>query len=88
VKVLAICSPSAGADMSRFARLLPEEGRALRELKASGTVLEAWSPGRPGAILILSADDISQAEDMMRHLPLAKAGLLTFELTPLSDIRI
>jgi hypothetical protein len=38
----------------------------------------------PGACL--SSSPVSWQEPLIRHLPLAQAGLLTVELTPLSDI--
>ena len=74
--------------MGRFAGLVPDEGRALRQLKVSGALAEAWSPGRPGAVLVIVADDIDSARRVIDDLPLAKAGLMTAELVPLYDMAL
>jgi hypothetical protein len=55
---------------------------ALRRLRQSGALTNAWSPGRPGAILMLDAD-IDDAEDLISALPLARAGMLDYEIAPL-----
>jgi muconolactone delta-isomerase len=86
MKVLAICFPVADADMESFSRLVPEEAGALRRLKTDGTVTEAWSPGRPGAVLILDVDDLKAAQRVIDELPLVGAGLITTDLIPLLDI--
>jgi muconolactone delta-isomerase len=74
--------------MARFAQLVADEATDLRRLKASGVLLEAWSPGRPGAILVLATDDVEAARTVIDQLPLARAGLLTTTLTPLADIAL
>jgi muconolactone delta-isomerase len=82
VVVLVICRPAADVNMQAFARLLPDEMEALRRLRQSGALTNAWSPGRPGAILMLDAD-IDDAEDLISALPLARAGMLDYEIAPL-----
>ena len=35
---------------------------------------------QPGAVLVLECDDVTEAERLVAALPMAKAGLLDFEL--------
>jgi uncharacterized protein YciI len=88
MKFLVICRPREGSQMDRFAALLSEEFEALRQLKARGVILEAWSPGRPGAILIVEANSESDAEGVVNRLPLAVADLIEIELNPLLQLGI
>ena len=55
--MLVICRPAADADLAGFGQVLTEEFAALRRLKAAGVLTQAWSPGRPGAVLMLEAAD-------------------------------
>ncbi len=80
---LVICRPAEDADQAAFRRLLPAETAALRELKGSGTLAGAWSPGRPGAVLMLEVTDETEAARITAGLPLAQAGLITTEIVPL-----
>jgi uncharacterized protein YciI len=88
MKFLVICRPREDSQMDRFAALLSEEVEALRQLKARGVILEAWSPGRPGAILIVKANSESDVEGVVNRLPLAVAGLIEIELNPLLQLGI
>ena len=88
MKFLAICSPKGEAPDDRFAELVPEEAEALRRLKARSILVEAWSPGGPGAVLILEAASEGEAEAIMAQLPLAAAGFIEATLTPLHDLAL
>jgi hypothetical protein len=83
MKVLVICRPRAGGDAAAFARLVPDETVELRRLRDNGTLTEAWSPGRPGAVLMLEVAGLGEAEAAAAGLPLAGAGLITVEIIPL-----
>jgi hypothetical protein len=63
-----------------------EELAALRALKARGALLEAYSPGRPGAVLVFAGDEqaVAQALD---ELPLYRAQLLEVELIELKPFQ-
>ena len=54
--VPVICRPrSAEEPMSvRWAELVPREADALRRLREDGLLRRAWSPGTPGAVLLLT----------------------------------
>ena len=81
--ILVICRPAEGADQAEFRRLVPAETAALRDLKGSRVLTGAWSPGRPGAVLMLDAPDEAEAARLMAGLPLVQAGLISTEIIPL-----
>jgi muconolactone delta-isomerase len=83
VLVLVICRPAADADQVEFRRLMTAEAAALRQLNSSGALTGAWSPGHPGAVLMLDVPDQTQAARLTADLPLARAGLITTEIIQL-----
>jgi muconolactone delta-isomerase len=86
VQFLVICRPAEGGDPEDFKRLVPFETEVLRELKANGTLVDAWSPGHPGAVLVLHTADAEQAARILAELPLLEADLITTEIVPLYPI--
>jgi len=86
--VLVICRPVPDADQARFGELLAEEFAALRRLKASSALTQAWSPGRPGAVLILDVSDLPAATSLTARLPLAAAGLIATEIIPMYPLEL
>jgi len=86
MQFLVICRPAAGGDPGEFSRLVPLETEALREQKARGTLTGAWSPGRPGAVLMLDVADAEAATQILAGFPLVEAGLITTEVIPLHPI--
>ncbi len=86
MQFLVICRPAAGGDQDEFKRLVAAETAALRDLKAKGTLTQAWSPGRPGAVLMFGAPDAAQASRLITELPLVQAALVTTEIIPLHPI--
>ena len=88
MQFLVICRPAAGGDPDEFSRLVPFETEVLREQKARGTLTGAWSPGHPGAVLMLEAADADLAARIVADLPLVEAGLITTEIIPLRPIEL
>jgi len=88
MRVLVICRPAPGGDRAEFGRLVPGETAALRDLKARGILTEAWSPGRPGAVLVLDVADEPEAARLVAEFPLVQAGLITTEFIPLNPISL
>ena len=86
--ILVICRPAPDADQARFGQLLAEEFAALRRLKAGGALTQAWSPGRPGAVLMLDVPDVPEATRIAVGLPLAAAGLIATEIIPLHPLEL
>jgi hypothetical protein len=83
VKLLAIGRPPAAADVSQIGRHAAAEMRAPWQLYREGVVREMYSPGRPGAVLVLEASTKTEAETAVAGLPLAAAGLIGFEVIEL-----
>jgi muconolactone delta-isomerase len=86
VQFLVICRPAEGGDPEDFTRLVPFETEVLRDLKANGTLVDAWNPGHPGAVLVLETPDADQAARIVAELPLLQADLITTEIIPLYPI--
>ncbi len=86
MQFLVICRPASGGDQDEFERLVPAETAALRDLKANGTLTQAWSPGRPGAVLMLDVPDADQAARVVGAFPLVQAALITTEIIPLHPV--
>jgi hypothetical protein len=83
---LVICRPIADADLDEFTRLVPFETEAMREQKAVGTLTGAWSPGHPGAVLMLEVADAQAADQVLAGFPLVAAALITTEVIPLHPV--
>jgi hypothetical protein len=83
MKLLAIGRPREGADAHQIARCVREEMSALWQLYRDGAVQQMYSPGRPGAVLVLEVATRDQAEAALAGLPLAAGGLIDFELIEL-----
>lgn len=58
---------------------------ALRQLKAEGTLVEAYSPGGPGAVLIFEGDR-EAVEAVVSVLPLVMAKLVGTEIIDLQPL--
>ena len=67
------------ADIARHAAA---EMAGLAALKADGLLVEAYSPGGPGAILVFQASR-PEAEDALAALPLVAAELIEAEIIEL-----
>jgi hypothetical protein len=59
------------------------ELRALWQLYSDGVVREMYSPGVAGAILILEAGSVQDAERHLARLPLLSSGVMALEVTEL-----
>jgi muconolactone delta-isomerase len=72
-----------------FDKYLEAEAEAVRSMYIAGTVRAIWSRGDAvGAVLLLEADSIEQAEQLVASLPLMQRGMLDREkLIPLRGYR-
>jgi hypothetical protein len=83
MKLLAIGRLREGADVRQIALRAHGEMAALWQLYRDGVVREMYSPGRPGAVLLLETAARQDAEAALAGLPLAAAGVIDFELIEL-----
>ena len=65
---------------------LRREDEALEIGAGTGVLTEAWSPGGPGAVLMLEVPDQAGADRIVGSFPLVQAGLITTEVIPLHPI--
>jgi hypothetical protein len=59
---------------------IAEEAETLDEWRSQGVLVEAYSPGGPGAILVLEAPGVSEAASLVDGLTLCQAGLIQTEV--------
>ncbi len=87
-KILAIGTFAPHTDMHLVQRTLPAEVRATAELYLEGKIDQWYSlESRPGVVFILNVTDIAAAQAMLEALPLGKAHLMTFELSPIGPLK-
>jgi hypothetical protein len=86
-KILAIGTLAANVDRQAAMRVLPSEVRATVQLYLDGKIDQWYSlQGRTGVAFILNVTDPQAAKDMLEALPLGRAHMMTFELTPIAPL--
>jgi hypothetical protein len=84
MKILAIEVETGGVTPEQFTPYLEAEARAVWELYQSGVIRELYfRADRPEAVLILECADVNEAQETLSGLPLARAGLIRFDMIPL-----
>jgi hypothetical protein len=84
MKLLAIMRPPPQTDVrAAIAQRAADELRALWHLYRDGVVREMYSPGGPGAVLVLETDSIASARSALEQLPLRADGVMTLDLIEL-----
>ncbi len=80
MKILALEHDRAGASDADLASLLKAEAQAVWDLMQTGTIREIYfREGARRAVLILEAESVRAAQEMLARLPLVKTGLTEFE---------
>ena len=82
MRFLVLCRPRPGVTREQIAPHGPDEMAALQALKAGGGLLEAYSPGGPGAVLIFAGERPS-VDAALASLPLVEAELIEAEVIEL-----
>ena len=86
-RILAIGTVNPGVDPAVVRSILPNEIRATVKLYLDGKIDQWFSlQGRNGVAFILNVTDPAAAHDMLEKLPLGRAHLMSFELTPLAPL--
>jgi hypothetical protein len=85
VKVLAIGHPRSGVRWEHIAPYVGEQARSVWERYESEQVREFYlrADHRPGVVLVLECDGVTEAERLVAALPISEADLLDFEVIPL-----
>jgi hypothetical protein len=84
MKLLAIMRPRDGIDVrTGVARHAEAELRALWKLYRDGFVREMYSPGGPGALLVIEASSVEAAQRGVSLLPLIANEIMALELIEL-----
>jgi hypothetical protein len=84
MKYLAIEVEAPGVGRDRFEPLLKAEAARLWQLYQSGLVRELYFRlDRSEAVLVLECASLEQAQETLGSLPLAREGLITFQIIPL-----
>ena len=85
--VFALLKAKPGVTRERVMAVMPAEIRATVQLYIDGKIREWYSreDGR-GAVFLLNATDVAEAESIMESLPLAKEHLLDHEYIPVGPL--
>ena len=88
MKIVAIAHRSEKHKPVEFTPHLEAEAARSIKLYAEGRVRELYnrSDGK-GAVLVLEAENEQEAERLLDSLPLAKLGMLTFDIYPVKPYR-
>lgn len=84
MKILALDRPLPGATMEKVGLHLHDEIRHTWAANKTGVLRDIYfRQDRPGVAIFLECASVSEAEGLLADLPLAKAGLIEFEVIPL-----
>lgn len=84
MKLVAIMRPHEGLDVQgELARHAQSELRELWTLYQAGAVREIYSPGGPGAVLVLESESVEHARRTLARLPLLADEIMSLELIEL-----
>ena len=88
MKIIVVATRSNKFSDKDFAALLPAEAKKALQLVAEDVVREIDSrQDKKGAILVLEADSEEAARARLAELPLAEAGMLDFDVYPVTAYR-
>lgn len=84
MKILCIDRPLPGATFEKYQPHLQAEVRHTFQAYKQGTVRDIYlRQDRPGVAIFLECSSVDEAKQVLAEFPLAKAGLIDFELIPL-----
>ena len=84
MKLLCLDIPQPGATMEQYQPHMLDEARHAWQLYKSGIVRDMYfRQDRPGVAVIAEAESVDAAQKALAEFPLAKAGLIGWEVIPL-----
>jgi len=84
MKLLCLDIPQPGATLDKYQPHMLDEARHAWQLYKGGIVRDIYfRQDRPGVAIIAEADSVEAAKKVLRQFPLAKAGLIDWDVIPL-----
>lgn len=84
MKLLCLDVPQPNASFEKYQPLLLNEARHAWQLYKGGTIRDIYfRQDRPGVAIIAECDSVETAKKVLSEFPLAKAGLIGWEVIPL-----
>lgn len=83
MKIIAVSRPVT-RPLAELAPLLPDEARTVWELYANDMVREQYLRDDGGVVLIVEAEDVERAREVLGRLPLVANGFLDFDVWALT----
>ena len=84
MKLLCLDIPQPGASLDKYQPHMQDEARHAWQDYKAGFVRDIYFRlDRPGVAIIAEADSVQAAKQALRDFPLAKAGLIDWEVIPL-----
>jgi hypothetical protein len=85
MKILALEKEAAQTQSSDFQPYLADEAAKVYELYQAGVIRESYfHQTAHTAVLMLECANVDEARKVLGELPLVKAGLITFDVIPLT----
>jgi hypothetical protein len=86
VRILALDRPLPGATLEKYQpHLVPEVRYAWAAYKAGAIRDIYFRQDRPGVAIFLECASLDEAKTLLADFPLARAGLIDFEVIPLGS---
>ena len=87
MRILVLDVPREGVTFNDYTPyLLNETKQAWATFKSDALRDIYFRQDRPGVVILLEADSVDAAREIMSHFPLKKAGLLDFEYIPFGNL--
>lgn len=84
MKLLCLDVPQPGATLEKYQPHMSNEARHAWQLYKTGIVRDIYFRNdRPGVAIIAECDSVEAAKSALGELPLAKAGLIGWDVIPL-----
>jgi hypothetical protein len=87
MKVFAIASVKTALTPEQLQRHMPHEVPATLKHYLDGNIEQFWFREKAGPIFLMNAESVEQAKAELDTLPLVAAGLMTYELMPVTPLR-
>lgn len=83
MKLICLSVPKPGASLEKYQPYLQKETRYGWQLYKSGLIRDIYfRHDQPGVVLIVEADSAEAARNELDGFPLAKAGLISWDVIP------